>query len=393
VSGSPLVGPQQASDRNRNRIILTLGQRGPISRAELARLSGVTRTTIGTYVERLLDDGLLEEVEDAAPSGARGRPSRPVWFRRDAARCGAVVFDEDRIEVGVVNARGEILARASAATPSGTDADTDDVAGCTEDLLREVLGPAGDLLGVGVGVTGVVSSEAGTVDRLARFPNVDGNALLRRITDAAGAQVVIENDAHCGALAELWWGHGRLHRSFWTVQIGEGIGGCGVLDGELTRGTRGHAGEIGHTTVDVGGQRCPCGVVGCWETIASLRWLRREARTRSLPGARTTTAGRVVALAAAGDRTAEALLDDYATNVAVGLTNLVHLVAPGLIVLQGDVTDAGDELVDRVRAGIGRRSLTGHDHGVELRTSELGADARLLGAGALVMSTTWSLDP
>jgi len=390
VTEAPLVVPQQASDRNRNRIILTLGQRGPLSRAELARLSGVSRTTIGTYVERLLDDGLIEELEAVAATGVRGRPSTPVWFRRDAARCGAVVFDRDRIDVGIVNARGEILARAHAPAPRA--ASTDAYADAVEDLLDRVVAPQAGLLGVGIGVGGVVSSDRGTVARLARFPAIDGDRLVQRITAAAGAGVVIENDAHCGALAELWWGHGRLHRSFWTVQIGEGIGGCGVFDGELTRGTRGHAGEIGHTTVDRGGRRCACGVDGCWETVAALPWLRREARDRRLRGWRSFTVERLARLAADGDDDARALAAAYAQNLAIGLTNLVHLVAPELIVLQGSVTAGGPHLLDLVRAGIGRRSLTGDDHGVELMLSELGSDARLLGAGALVMSSTWSLD-
>lgn len=380
----------RATDRNRSRIILTLAQRGPLSRAELARLSDVTRSTIGSYVERLLDDGLIEEVE-SAPSGARGRPSRPVWFKRDAARCGAIVFDEDRVEVGLVNPRGEVLSRATTAISPRID--TDAIADRIERLLDEVVGPAGDLVGIGIAITGVVGTEAGTVDRLARFPNVDGNALLRRIDQAAGARVVAENDAHCGALAELWWGHGRLHRSFWTVQIGEGIGGCGVMDGELTRGTRGHAGEIGHTTVDLTGQLCVCGIVGCWETIASLRWLRDQADERAIPKRRARTIGQIAALAADGDERASSLLEDYTDNLAIGLTNLIHLVAPGLVVLQGDVTEAGPDLLRPIRHAIGRRSLTGDDHGVDIRFSELGADARLLGAGALVMSTTWSLDP
>lgn len=383
-SGSTDAAP--AVDRTRSWILVTLGQNGPLSRAELARIGGITRTTIGTHVDRLIDDGLLEELDVVAPHGTRGRPSRPVWFHRTAARCGAVAFDRDRIEVGLVNAGGQILSRESAPTPNR--ADTGTFSEVIEGLLTRVVAVEPDLLGVGVGVSGVVHAEQGRVDRLPRFPEVDGDRLIRRVARAAGSSVLIENDAHCGAFAELWWGHGRLRRTFWAVQIGEGIGSCGVIDGELARGALGHAGEIGHTTVDRHGRRCACGAVGCWETIASLRWLRREARERGLRGARNVTVERLTDLAGSGDRVATGLLDAYAENIAVGLTNLIHVVAPALIVLQGAVADGGDVLLQRINHHVARRALAGADHGATILMSELGTDARLLGAGALVMSST-----
>jgi predicted NBD/HSP70 family sugar kinase len=388
VTTTPLVGPQQVADRNRARILLTVAQGGPRSRADLARASGVTRTTIGTYVDRLIAEGLLEEQPDALASGGRGRPSRPVWFRADAARCGAVVFGRDTVTVGVVNARGELLDRRRA--PADETIDVETLAVRTTDLLAEIGGDDPNLLGLGIAVSGMVDASR-VVSRPARFPPVDANDLIARIVALTGHDAVVDNNSRAGALAELWWGHGREGSAYWTVQIGEGIGGGEVIDGEVLRGTRGAAGEIGHMTIDRHGDACPCGLRGCWETIASLGWLRRSARRRGLRGARAITPERLVDLAST-DPEAAALLDEFADNLALGITNIVRLRDPSMIVLQGPVTGGGPALLDRVAAAVADRSLLQDHEAVELRMSAMGDDARLLGAGALVLSTTWALD-
>lgn len=399
MNPSPLVRPQQASDRNRSRIVLTLGQRGPLSRAELARLSGVTRTTIGSYVDRLIDEGVLEELDEVSPASGPGRPSRPVWFHPDAAGCVAILFDEGRIDAALINARGEMRAHAESTVPPG--ATTDDVTQQVLDLASRIGGADPERLGYGIAVTGMVDAGGTLLSRLARFPGLDGAALVTGLRRAAGVPIVIDNDSRAAALAELWWGHGRRDPAFWAVQIGEGIGGGEIIDGELARGSVGTAGEIGHMVVDRRGRDCACGLRGCWETLASAHALIDEATRRGIPltdapdaPADAPTSSVVGQLTARidTDPLVDALIEEWSADVALGLANITRLRDPALIVLQGPVTAGGPVLRDRIRAHLRARSLLHDGHVPRIEFSDLGEHARLFGAAALVLAHTWSLD-
>jgi predicted NBD/HSP70 family sugar kinase len=154
-----------------------------------------------------------------------------------------------------------------------------------------------------------------------------------------------------------------------------------LLDGAIHRGRNGAAGEIGHTAVVIGGRRCACGKRGCWETVATLRWLRRTARTRGIRGARQLDAARLAELAATGDTIADDLMDEYADHLAIGLANLDQTLGTELIIVHGDAVGGGEQLLERIRAATHRRAT----RPVEVRFTEL-TDAALLGAAGVVLS-------
>ncbi len=379
-----LVTGQQAVDANRASIVMALVQRGPLSRAELARLSGVTRTTIGSYVEGLLADGVVEELP-AASNGAKGRPARPVWLCADAGLSGTVVVQHGGVEAALVNARGEAVTSASADLPSRRDAHA------LVDVVAELLDQVGALdqgrVGSCVVVPTAVDFDRQQVQASAQVPAIDATRFVPALHAALdGHPVVVENDARAGVLAELWWGRGRHVPAFWSVQVGEGIGAAAIGQDDLRLGRRGTVGEIGHTTV--GGDRpCGCGRRGCWETTASLRWLRDEARRRGLRGARTLDAGRLAARVADGDAAAEALLGDLSRHLAVGLANLVHTVGPPVVVLQGEIVAGGELLRAEVERAVRAATLDHLRDAVEIHLSDLGDRTRILGGAAVVLAT------
>src|SRR5262249_2687556 len=135
---------------------------------------------------------------------------------------------------------------------------------------------------------------------------------------------------------------------------GEVLGGALYFDGHLYRGASGAGGELGHTFVQVDGEPCKCGRRGCWDTIATLGWLRREARAAGLQGAEAMDSGQLVAMVQAGADGAEALFYRYARNVAVGIANLQQTLAPNCYILHGDVVLGGERMIsaiaDHVRA-------------------------------------------
>nr|MBA2607925.1 ROK family protein [Actinomycetota bacterium] len=148
----------------------------------------------------------------------------------------------------------------------------------------------------------------------------------------------------------------------------------------------GTAGEVGHTAVVIDGEPCTCGLNGCWETIATLLWLRREAKAANLTGATVMTCARLTSLAA-DDAAAAELLDRYALHLSIGLANLNQVLSLETFIVHGDVLGGGEEFRRRLERHARARSLTR----LSVLRSELGADATLLGASALVLSETFRL--
>jgi predicted NBD/HSP70 family sugar kinase len=172
------------------------------------------------------------------------------------------------------------------------------------------------------------------------------------------------------------------------VQTGTGLGVGLVLAGELYRGIDGATGELGHTVVEIGGTPCHCGLTGCWETVATLRWLRAEATRLGLPGAARIDAEALVSL---DSDPARELLLRYADNLAVGLVTLVHLLAPTRLLLHGDVLGGGEPLRALIAERLRARTLPHVRDAVEVLLSSLAEDAGLLGAAGLVLSERFTL--
>jgi predicted NBD/HSP70 family sugar kinase len=387
-SPTVLLSNRQIGDVNRSRVLRALCDHGPLSRADLARLAGVPRATIGTIAQGLVEDGLLEENAPTRPAGRVGKPSRPLWFRPDAGLCAAVDFDATAVRAALVNARGEILSRVVVPTPTASAAAPELEAAVVQAVGTVVSDAPAEVLGCGIAVPGVCDPATGTVRGSGPVPGAAGRGLSQAVERAHGLSVLVDNDARAQALGEKWFGDGRGIATFASVQTGTGLGVGLVLDGELYRGVDGATGELGHTVVQLDGKRCECGLTGCWETIATLRWLRSEAGRLRLPDAQSMDARALVALDSKAART---LLTTYADHLAVGLATLVHLLAPERLLLHGDVVGGGEVLRSLVAERLQARTLPHLQGGLDVVLSSLDQDAGLLGAAGLVLSERFTL--
>ncbi len=378
-----LLSNRQIGDVNRSRVLRALCDHGPLSRAELARLAAVPRATIGSIAQGLVEDGLLEECEPTRESGRVGKPGRPLWFREDAGLCAAVAFGDHAVEAALVNARGDLLTRVEVACETAA-AEPDAIVNAVLAAVDDVISAArAEVLGIGVAVPGVCDPTTGTVVGSGPVPGIRGRGLVSALEAAHGLPVLVDNDARAQALGEKWFGDGRGVSTFASVQTGSGLGVGLVLDGELYRGADGATGELGHTIVQLDGAACGCGLTGCWETVATLRWLRSEAGRLGLPHAETLDASRLVELDSVPARQ---LLERYADHLAVGLVTLVHLLAPTRLLLHGDVVGGGEPLRALVAERLAARTLPHVREAVEVLLSSLDQDAGLLGAAGLVLS-------
>lgn len=341
-------------------------------------MADVSRPTIEDIVQSLVETGLIEEQDGA------------LWFGTRAGLSGGAVIGEGTYEAALVNARGELLEHATG------EFDAEDLSGqavavaAREGLTKVLPRRDEELLGIGVAVPGLCDPVTGEVLGSGQVPALRGSRFVQSLGSSLGRDVLIDNDSRALALGEKWFGSGRGAQTFASVQTGSGLGVGLVLDGTIYRGSAGTAGEAGHTSVVTRGERCTCGLTGCWETIATLRWLRAEAERAGLPKASTLDSALLLEQAH-GSRPARRLFEDYADHLAIGLANLAHVLGVTLFVLHGDAVGGGDEFRTLVERSTRERTLPGLRDRISVRLSELDQRAAVLGAAGLVLSSAFDL--
>jgi glucokinase len=294
-----------------------------------------------------------------------------------------------KIAAGVVDGGGGLLATTRRDTPHDDPVQTEEA---IADAIRE-LQASHRVEAIGLGAAGFVAADRRTVlfaPNLAWRDEPLGHAIEAR----TGLPVVVENDANAAAWAEARFGAGRGESHVVVVTVGTGIGGGIVLDGTLVRGRFGVAAEIGHLTVVPDGRRCGCGSQGCWEQYASGRALVTEARAPAIAPALLARAGgraraidgpMVTAAALEGD---EAALESFRIIggwLGRGMADLATVLDPGVFVIAGGVSQAGDLLRRPARQAYLSR-LTGRSHRppADVRIAHLGGDeAGIVGAADL----------
>ncbi len=301
-----------------------------------------------------------------------------------------------KVAAGVVDERGTIVATTHQDTPA------DNVSRIEDAIAAAVEGFASkyDVEAVGIGAAGFIDAQRATVmfsPHLAWRDEPLKASLERRLR----LPVVVENDANAAAWAEVRFGAGRDADHVVTLTLGTGIGGGIVTNGQLMRGQFGAASELGHVTVVPDGRPCECGLRGCWEEYASGRALEREARElarvspamagellRLAGGRAEDITGRMVTqAAAAGDLAGLQCFEVIGTWLGRGLAGLAAILDPGLFIVGGGVSAAGEVL--RAPASVAfREHLTGSGHRpmADLRIAELGPEAGLVGAADLARS-------
>ncbi len=305
-----------------------------------------------------------------------------------------------QFRVALVTGQGEIVQRVAHEVdrPDDPAAMMEAIGRAIEGLLSGVVRDR--LLGMGIAVAGLVVPETGTLLTSPNLPEWYDTPLKRIWEDRLGLPVWVGNDASLGALGEWMYGAGKDVDDIIYITVSTGVGGGFVSGGRLLTGSQGFAAEIGHMTIDINGERCRCGNVGCLETLASGTAIARIASERLRNGERSTLAdasggthdavtSRLVGeAAAAGDRLALEIMEEAATNLGVGIVNLVHLLNPALVVIGGGVANTGDLLFGPVRRVIGERSMK--DFQVKVVPAQLGDDPGILGAVALVVQNASS---
>lgn len=296
-------------------------------------------------------------------------------------------------KAGVIAEGGQIVARVE--RPTDTSAGTKSIIAAVEDLLQRVPELNLEIAAIGIGAAGFIDQENGTVFF---SPNLtyDDPHIAEALQTRVGLPVTVENDANAAAWGERAHGTAQGSQHVAMLTIGTGIGSGFVVDGRLIRGFRGAGAEFGHLVVDPQGPPCTCGLRGCLEQMASGTAIARMARAAveedpassivAFSGSRDAiTAEHVAKAAREYDETARAVLRRAGTALGVGLSNVVNVFDPEVIVLGGGAVDIGEPFLGPARDRLVEMTNAQHRRPMRLDLALLGNDAGMVGAAALAL--------
>lgn len=357
------------------------------TRAELATVTGLARSTIAQRIDSLAAQGWIKDAGEAPSTG--GRPPTVLGFNEQAGTVLVADIGATHSRVAVANLAGEIIAETThdLEIAAGPEA----VLGWVTEAFRELHDGTGrpptDVVGVGIGLPLRVEFTEGRSVSPPITPGWDGYDVRGYFVDRFHVPVLVDNDVNIMALGEHWVTQAEI-ADFVFVKVGTGIGAGLVLGGRIHRGAQGTAGDLGHIPVGDYNTVCSCGNLGCLESVAGGAAL---ARALAATGKPTPDARGVMELVRRGDPEAGQAVREAGRLLGRVLAAAVTLLNPAMIMIGGDIAQGGDQLLAGVREVVFGRSTARATTGLVIAPSTLGDRAGVVGAAAMVIEHV--LDP
>lgn len=398
MTNSPIIGSfQLMKSINRTLILNTIRKEGLISRAEIAKNIKLTPPTVTNLVNELLEANLVKESEMGVSKGGR----KPILLSINATGFYVIGVDVGvhKLRVVIADINANIIEERIVPLLKGIN---------KEQLIQVIKESINDIInlskltktkiiGVGVGMHGIVDYKQG-ISIFAPNLNLRNIPIKEEIEKEFKLPVKVENDAKVLALGEKWFGYGLDLENMVCLNVGIGVGAGIIFNDKLFHGLNGIAGEIGHTVLDLDGPKCACGNYGCLQTLCGGEAVRNYAIKEILLGRKSMIlelvkgekdkiTGEIIHQAAlAGDTLALEVLEKSGKYLGVGISNLINILNPELVVLSGGVTKAGSFILDRVKEEVRKRVLTDEAKQTRIVISKLGDRGTVIGAVTLVLS-------
>jgi len=383
-----------------NRVVVfrAIREAGTISRADLAKQTGLNPATLTHITRELLGHGLITE----AGSGAAriGRRSSLLRINSTSGNILAVRLARHNIQgfITDLDLSETIIHTASSAFLSHP---IDSSLPILLDFIETLIANSGvkrqTILGIGISAPGPLDARQGVLVAPPNFPGWNSFPLRQIIQEKTGFTTFLDKDANSAALAEKWFGAGRNLDNFVFILAEDGVGGGVVVNGDLYRGAHDIAGEIGHMTIERNGALCACGNTGCLELYAAP-YVAANLVRQALAAGRASMVSEwikhdlnrlnfelVAQAAQQGDRVADEAVQEMARGLGIAAVNVVNAFDPQAVVLGGEISLAGDLILPVVQEYIDQRTISHSDQKVRVLMSELGAKAPVVGAFSLVL--------
>ncbi|MEH7225544.1 ROK family protein [Bacillus sp. JJ1566] len=368
---------QQVVKKNNKALVLQLiMEQEPISRADIAQISGLNKTTVSTLVAELLDEDLIFESGPGVSSGGR----RPVilHFNKDAGYAIGIDIGVNYVLSVLTDLKGNILLERNQSVIRTTYATTMGIVqSMIQSFMDEMPKSTYGIVGIGVGVPGIVNNEG----YILLAPNLGwSNIQLKEdLEKLFKVPVIIENEANAGAVGEQQFGVGQDQENILYISAGIGIGVGIIVNKELYKGKNGFSGEMGHMIIDMNGKRCNCGSRGCWEAYASEQALLEMAE------ASISSLDELIQLAKNGDDKAKSLFEEIGHYLGLGINNIINTFNPEQVIIGNRLAQAKVWIEAPILNTIEKHTLGFHQNDLQLDFSKLGKYSTSLGITAFIV--------
>src|SRR3954454_7636308 len=378
-----MAGGESRRRSSRERVVDALRDRGPVSRAEIARHASLSRATVSSVLAELQEAGLVAEPNGVPAETGQGRPASLLRLDPSAGIAVGVDIGKRHLRVTVADLGHQVLAeRVDDIQPDRAAAEAMDLAAeLVEALLAEAGVDRATVVGVGMGIPGPIDPESGELGSSTILPGWVGVHAREAMSERLGLDVLVDNDANLGVLSEWTWGAARGCANAVYLKVSTGIGAGLILDGRLFHGAGGTAGELGHTIIDPAGPVCRCGNCGCLEMLVGAPALIELIR----PTHGELTIREIVAAAQADSAPCRRVIAEAGSAIGTATANLCNMINTERIVVGGDLAAADELLRGPLREALERSAILSAARDVEVVRGTLGQRAEVLGAVALVL--------
>lgn len=357
-----------------------------ISRADIARQTGLTPATVSNITAEIMDIGLIKETQRGESSGGR----KPVLLSINRTACyfGAIHIGSNTVEAAVTDVEAGLIAKKTA--PLSLGVTPEEVVEIGLNLLADVekAGKITEVSGIGICTHGLVRSSDGVMVFAPNlgWSNVHIGDMFKKAT---GLPTVVENDVRAMALAESWCGYARGFKDYVYLYVGPGIGGSIISNNELFRGQGGFAGEFGHVTIEPDGPVCSCGNRGCLQALASeTAMIRRYTEKKKLNGEQLPAGFNFAQLIETAKQGGSDALEEILKSVryiGVEVGNIINTLSPSLIVINGHITELSEVIMPVFAEEINKHSMRTAQDSANIAFSLLAEKAPIYGAATCVI--------
>jgi len=387
---------------NKKNILKIVMEMGPISRIDISRHLKISRPTTSAYIGELIKDGLVKEIGKGESTSSGGKKAVLLQFNVRAGYIVGVMIGVKTIRIALTDLGSNIMEIIKVPTEEwlGPDAVVDKLVKNLKKIIRTSKVNKEEIIGVGVGATGLVDSKKGLV---IFSPNLDGwnNIKLKEIVEEKiGLPTFIENECRVQAIAEKKYGLAKDVKNFVCVETGTGIGTGVFIDNKLMTGDKGMAGEVGHIITDLAGDRmCHCGNTGCLETLCStsslIEYIMADIRKSGKfvdYGGRKLKIDDLYRLYEHGDKIVTGNVEKNAEYLGIGISNTIKMFNPELIIIHGEIIKFGNKYLSKVRESVSKNTFPKVKDNYNIQFSKLGENVGLIGATSVVFNSIFDLD-
>lgn len=372
-----LTWNQHVVKKNNKALVLSLIiEKETISRADIASVTGLNKTTVSSLVNELLEEELIYESGPGISSGGR----RPVilHFNRNAGYAIGVDIGVNYVLAILTDLKGKIIVEQSqSVNRTSYSAIMSTVQMMIQSLMDDMPKSRYGIVGIGVGVPGIVNKEGSVL----LAPNLGWTNihLKEDLEKVFQVPIIVENEANAGAVGEQQLGAGQDYQNILYVSAGIGIGVGIILNKELYQGKNGFSGEMGHMIIELNGKRCNCGSSGCWEAYAS------ENALLEMAGGNIDSLESLIQLANNGDESAISLFEKIGHYLGYGINNIINTFNPDQVIIGNRLALVREWIEAPILTTIENHTLAYHQKEVQLEFSKLGKYSTALGVSAFVV--------